>query len=94
MDDSNTIYIKSLVAKFFKKELTAEEVEELAVKRAEMTEDEYDALVVEVLIGLEGQLPEGFLKTWSPDYEAILKEKSIYEKEYGESLVRKKVKGA
>lgn len=94
MDDSNTIYIKSLVAKFFKKELTADEGKELAVKRAEMTEDEFDALAVGVLLGLEGQLPEGFLKTWSPDYEAILKEKPIDEKEYGELLVPKKVKGA
>lgn len=73
MEGSNTIYIKGLIVKLLKKELTAEEAEELAIERAELTEDQYDELVVEVLSNLEGELPDGFLDSWSPDYKAIEK---------------------
>lgn len=90
MSSFNTIYIKELIAKLLKKELTADEAEELAIERAELTEDQYDELVVEVLSSLEGDLPEGFLDTWSPDYNAIGKKmnrKSRVKKKFKQVLL-------
>lgn len=71
--DHNRIYIEELIRKQLMEQLTADEAQQLEKEKARYTADEYDLMVVAMLDELKGQLPEGFLREWQPDYDAIRK---------------------
>ncbi|PUV22768.1 FecR domain-containing protein [Sphingobacterium athyrii] len=80
--ERDNIKVQELIKKQLLEIITQEEEAELLVRKAYYTEEEYDALLIEGLRKLEGQLPKDSLDNWNPDFDAI--------KIHGEGIRKKK----
>ncbi|QIH35257.1 FecR domain-containing protein [Sphingobacterium sp. DR205] len=69
--ERDNIKVQELIKKQLLEIITQEEEAELLVRKAYYTEEEYDALLIEGLRKLEGQLPKDSLDNWNPDFDAI-----------------------
>lgn len=72
--EHNRSYIEELIGKLLHDQLTPEEVAALEQEKKKYTTAEYERLVMNVLMRMEGKLPENAWTEWQPDLAKIRRE--------------------